>query len=81
MHSVDETTKRFKKYTEFTDASQLNIVKYPFNLIDNLEVNVISTKKIIDNLIIESKQSKKNDQENKQKDGALDEDRVEVYIY
>ncbi len=77
MHLVDETTKRFEKYIEFTNSSQLHTVRYPFNLIDNLEVNIISTKKIIDDLILENIQTKKNTQTV----GALDEDKVEVYIY
>ena len=95
MRSVDETKKRFDQYTEFTKYSQLNVVSYPFNIIDNLEVNVISTRKIIDDLLREAERhatdvpapvgtetaSATVGTETASATGAFEGEDVEVYIY
>lgn len=84
MHSVDETKKRFDKYMEFTKYSQLNLVSYPFNIIDNIEVNVISTRKVIEDLLREAERhatDASDESTGAPTTGAADDDDVEVYIY
>ncbi len=78
MHSVDETKHRFKKYIAFTEASQPDTMTYPFNLMDDIKVNVISTKRIVDDLVF----ALQRDTDSKEKtSGSADASTVEVYIY
>lgn len=76
MHSVDETKTQLMKYIKFTETAQPDKLTYPFNLIDNLRVNVIKTKKIVDDLMESITRAEKPHT------GAADDDSlVEVYIY
>ena len=81
MHSVNETKQLFDRYIEFTSMAQSHELTYPFNLMDNLEVNVIKTGKILDDLSKALKQEiskKKTGLGESNSDNSLD---VEVYIY